>query len=60
MKGAKMLTRNKEVEELTVNELHDEIQDLDYYLQSCAEIGQGWSTKDVVRRTRLIEELDKR
>jgi hypothetical protein len=55
-----MLTRKKPVEELTVNELHDEIQDLDYYLQSCAEIGQGWSTKDVVRRTRLIEELDKR
>lgn len=55
-----MLTRNKPVEELTVNELHDEIQDLDYYLESCAEIGQGWSTKDVVRQTQLIEELAKR
>lgn len=55
-----MLTRNKPVEELTVNELHDELQDLDYYLESCAEIGQGWSTKDVVRRTRLVDELAKR
>jgi hypothetical protein len=55
-----MLTRNKQVEELTVNELHEELQDLDYYLESCAEIGQGWSTKDVVRRTKLVEELDKR
>lgn len=55
-----MLTRNKPVEELTVNELHDEIQDLDYYLEPCAEIGQGWSTKDVVRRRKLVEELAKR
>jgi hypothetical protein len=46
--------------EKTTGELHEERESLQYYFDSCAESGDGISTKDSIKMIRITAELQRR
>lgn len=55
-----MATWYEHYETVETGELESDLESLHSYFDSCSEIGQGFSTKDVVQERALLLELWKR